>query len=250
MIQRLYGVEANIGNKRAVGMYSSFQKIVVAKYARLQVTTIKAISPFRTYTSDRKFRIVAATIIERVPIVLPEIPQFEKNYMEFCAKRNTILDKEQEEAAKKRVEEELKIRAKKERASKKKDAAGKTLRNTGEGNEGGDLTEELKKEKKIYPLITPADLSNDMKSVYRKLTNRLYLIVKKPRKEFSWQFPQGGYEEKDGKHLRVTAQRELQEECGTKLHVWWIGNSPMGNVSYPLPVKIEDKYNATKVFFL
>jgi hypothetical protein len=56
--------------------------------------------------------------------------------------------------------------------------------------------------KKQYPLITPADKLNDRKALHRKLTNRLYLIVRKNRNNHSWQFPQGGWEEKDGMHLR------------------------------------------------
>jgi hypothetical protein len=55
---------------------------------------------------------------------------------------------------------------------------------------------------KVYPLLTEADYNNDRKSLYRKLTNRLYLIVKKPRAENAWGFPQGGYETADGEDLR------------------------------------------------
>ena len=56
--------------------------------------------------------------------------------------------------------------------------------------------------KKQYPLITAADKTNDRKALYRKLTNRLYLIVSKDRNQHQWQFPQGEWEEKDGMHLR------------------------------------------------
>lgn len=34
-----------------------------------------------------------------------------------------------------------------------------------------------------------------MKSLYRALDKKLFLIVKKNRKEFAWQFPQGSIEE-------------------------------------------------------
>jgi large subunit ribosomal protein L46 len=43
--------------------------------------------------------------------------------------------------------------------------------------------------------FTEADLKGDMKSLYRALDKRLFLIVKKNRKEFAWQFPQGLIEE-------------------------------------------------------
>ena len=42
--------------------------------------------------------------------------------------------------------------------------------------------------------ITEADKSGDMKSLDRKLNRVLYLLVKKPRKEYEWQMPQGGVE--------------------------------------------------------
>lgn len=47
---------------------------------------------------------------------------------------------------------------------------------------------------KIASRITSADIRNDVKSLDRALQRTLYLIVKKPRKDFAWQFPQGGVE--------------------------------------------------------
>ena len=37
-----------------------------------------------------------------------------------------------------------------------------------------------------------SDNTNDLLSINRKLDEMLYLLVKKPREEFTWQFPQGG----------------------------------------------------------
>lgn len=42
--------------------------------------------------------------------------------------------------------------------------------------------------------LTEADRSVDMKSLDRKLDRVLYLLVKKARKEHTWQMPQGGVE--------------------------------------------------------
>lgn len=36
-----------------------------------------------------------------------------------------------------------------------------------------------------------SDSQNDLQSLDRRLDEMLYLLVKKPREKFSWQFPQG-----------------------------------------------------------
>lgn len=101
-------------------------------------------------------------------------------------------------------------------------------------------------------LVTEDDVANNRKSLYRKLTNRLYLIVRKPREKHAWQFPQGGYEIVDGNELKKTAQRELKEECGKRLRVRYVGNCPMGHYCYPIENELRakyDHYDRTKVFF-
>ena len=47
---------------------------------------------------------------------------------------------------------------------------------------------------------------------YRKSDGR-FLLVKKPRQEHAWQFPQGGVD--PGEDNEEAARRELQEELGT-----------------------------------
>ncbi len=47
---------------------------------------------------------------------------------------------------------------------------------------------------KPAPRLTEADVSGDMRSLNRKLDRVLYMLVKKPRKDHSWQMPQGGVE--------------------------------------------------------
>ncbi len=60
-----------------------------------------------------------------------------------------------------------------------------------------------------------------------------YLIVKKPRKDFSWQFPQGGV---DGNETFLqAAKRELKEECGKNLSVKFKGEKSVGSYNYVFP---------------
>ncbi len=60
-----------------------------------------------------------------------------------------------------------------------------------------------------------------------------YLIVKKPRKDFAWQFPQGGVDE--GETYLQAAKRELREECGTNLSVKFKGEKSLGFYDYTFP---------------
>jgi ADP-ribose pyrophosphatase YjhB (NUDIX family) len=65
------------------------------------------------------------------------------------------------------------------------------------------------------------------------LGSSLFLTVKKARDQFAWAFPQGGYEpDKDGEHLRNAAARELAEECGANLRVFFYGHSPVFHIEY------------------
>lgn len=70
--------------------------------------------------------------------------------------------------------------------------------------EGSDEFDELQESREVEvrqfrpaPRETLADLSNDKKSLQRKLDRVLYLLVKKARQEHAWQMPQGGLEKEE-----------------------------------------------------
>ena len=60
-----------------------------------------------------------------------------------------------------------------------------------------------------------------------------FLIVKKPRKNHAWQFPQGGVEE--GESFLAAAERELLEECGKDLRIIFLFSWPIGEYQYDFP---------------
>lgn len=63
------------------------------------------------------------------------------------------------------------------------------------------------------------EIDADIENIERKPSERVYLIVKKPRDEHAWQFPQGGLKKKLKETVFEGALRELAEECGTDLKV-------------------------------
>jgi len=89
-----------------------------------------------------------------------------------------------------------------------------------------------------------------MKSLMRKLDTKLFLIVKKNRSDHAWQFPQGKREASENS-LRKTAERELREECGSEVDVWFNGNAPRHLHAYEYPPDVQKRLNTygAKVFF-
>jgi large subunit ribosomal protein L46 len=225
------------------------------------------------FQRHKTYRIVASAVVERIPVVLKDLEPWDQEYTDYVlAKKNKMVELQKQEAWK-RFEAEMLMREKMGKP-KKQTKDKRAERGKGGGKESGGSPEKEEKvdwrslkndqevwtdlipnepepKKENYPLITEADKTNNRKSLYRALTSRLFLIVKKDRKEHAWQFPQGGYEKVDGVHLRNTAVRELREECGSELKVWWTGNAPFTHWEYDLNSTYQKKYNsdATKVFF-
>ncbi len=77
-----------------------------------------------------------------------------------------------------------------------------------------------------------------------------FLIVKKPRKNHAWQFPQGGVE--DGENFLQAAERELLEECGENLRIAFLYSWPVGEYQYDFPADFQrhnKKYKGAVVKF-
>ena len=101
------------------------------------------------------------------------------------------------------------------------------------------------------PRVSDADINNDTKSTFRKMTKSAFLLVKRNRNDHSWQFPQGKLiQEKDGSSGRLAAERIIDRACG-KINRWFVSNAPIGHYCYAYPPDIQEKrgeYGA-KVFF-
>lgn len=76
-----------------------------------------------------------------------------------------------------------------------------------------------------------------------------YLLVRKPRADHAWQFPQGGVD--IGETLVEAAMRELSEECGYDLSVEIIPEQ-VGEYRYAFPddfVRHDGKFSGARVVF-
>lgn len=85
------------------------------------------------------------------------------------------------------------------------------------------------------PITEARQNSISIKDTFRKPSETLYLLVKKPRKEHAWQFPQGGQEKEET--AAEAALRELREECGSSLKVKLTNQSAVGVYQYKFPLK-------------
>ncbi len=77
-----------------------------------------------------------------------------------------------------------------------------------------------------------------------------FLIVKKPRKDHAWQFPQGGVEKDESS--ASAALRELQEECGKTLKIKLLDDRSIGGYRYFFPSDFdchEEGFVGAKVQF-
>lgn len=92
---------------------------------------------------------------------------------------------------------------------------------------------------------TQQDTSKDLHNIHREPGQRVYLLVKKPRVDHSWQFPQGGLKKKSNESVAEGALRELSEECGSDLNVDLIDtDAPFCIYQYPFPpefIKLKKK---------
>lgn len=88
----------------------------------------------------------------------------------------------------------------------------------------------------------------DIHSITRKPKEKVYLLVKKPRKDFAWQFPQGGIKRKIKETVAQGALRELSEECGSDLKVELIDNDTFCTYQYPFTAEFIARKTKNKQY--
>ncbi|KAG9068952.1 54S ribosomal protein L17 mitochondrial [Linnemannia hyalina] len=213
-------------------------------------------------------RIVAGAVVSRQPLILRDLTPFEKEY--FLYQKNL----ERDHAAAFGADFYFKKGSVAERRWKQQEAerqaaaaSGASSTSTGakgsKSSKGAEaVQDEVTEEDRVAALeakiqfndrITDADRKNDVRSLERALARTLYLIVKKPRDQHAWQFPQGGV--RVCENLQEATGRELSEECGSNMDLWFVGRVPVGHYQYNFSKDFVAKSSNTavkgaKVFFM
>eukprot|EP00271_Cylindrocystis_brebissonii_P014757 TRINITY_DN36282_c0_g1_i1.p1 TRINITY_DN36282_c0_g1~~TRINITY_DN36282_c0_g1_i1.p1 ORF type:complete len:269 (-),score=48.12 TRINITY_DN36282_c0_g1_i1:182-988(-) len=147
--------------------------------------------------------LIASVILERLPVVLPNLPDWEQEYKAFSFARQQMYRKEYPQQL---LEKSSSFSA-------------------AEDEEGALAFEPASK-------ITAADRKNDVRSLSRALDQRLFLIVQgRPlRSDFSeprWHFPEREYSNEAT--MRQCAEKALTEKVGSEAELYFVGNAPCGH---------------------
>eukprot|EP00731_Ephydatia_muelleri_P020388 Em0013g115a len=195
------------------------------------------------------WRIVSAVCVQRFPTLSRQKTPFELEFEEH-------KDIKRAERSRLSNHELTLLDYARKRAERDKKALAESLDDTQlpplEGNDEFDELQESREAEvgqfRPAPRETLADLSDDKKSLHRKLDRVLYLLVKKARQEHAWQMPQGGLEKEES--LAQAAVRELREECGSGLNVKFLSGAPALYFSYLNPAPSPAGLIGSKVFFI
>ncbi|KAF8979266.1 54S ribosomal protein L17 mitochondrial [Entomortierella lignicola] len=245
----------------AARSYTSASAAVAAESVPLKSNISTSSSALVSSTKEliiNSNRIVSGVVVSRQPLILRDLSPFEKEY--FLYQQNLERDnaapfgaefyfKKGSVAERRWKQQEAERNASSTSTSSSKPSSKSAVENSA-GTQDDEVTEEdrvaaLEAKVEFNDRVTEADRKNDVRSLERALQRTLYLIVKKPREEYAWQFPQGGVR---------AAGRELREECGGNMDLWFVGRVPIGHYSYSHPknLRIEGAapIKGTKVFFM
>ncbi|BGP44080.1 hypothetical protein JCM10450v2_008297 [Rhodotorula kratochvilovae] len=220
-----------------------------ARLPRTRLQSTAATSGDAAATPPSPYRVVAAALLSRPPLVLPPLSPLERSYYAYQRKIHRALAKPTEAATswffKKGSAAEKAFTAFDQRVEKE---------DKGESDERRAFEmagEEVEGAPEVMQRETEADRTGDVKSLERKADRTLYLLLKKKRDEHAWQFPQGGVEADES--LVEAAHRELLEETGPNVDAWPVGRVPAGALEYAFPQAHRKKFpqhEGARVFFM
>ncbi|OQS03418.1 5-methylthioadenosine/S-adenosylhomocysteine deaminase [Thraustotheca clavata] len=175
----------------------------------------------------KTYRLVCAPILERLPVILPDLEKWEQDYLEM--KRKIELKTAQ------RLPKDFWFTEPGTVEVEPEDAP--FFAEWDEDELVGDGFQIAKRE-------TEDDAANNRHSLNRALKQRVFLIVQDPT-TMKWFFPTT--EKKDAETMKDAAFRELQSVVGSSLEAYTVGNAPMGYLK--VMHDNDAQYDGTKVFF-
>lgn len=145
---------------------------------------------FTTSIAASASALYGSMLVERIPVVIPEPPAWEREYLEWAQARR----------------DKFKVKLPDEMVEAK------------------GLIDNLP-DFDAAPRETEADHTGDRSTMYRKLPEFLFLVLKD--KSGTWGFPKAPHT--DGETMRQTAERSLKDFAGDSLECWVVGNAPQGH---------------------
>eukprot|EP00873_Tetraselmis_striata_P019503 jgi/Tetstr1/439767/TSEL_028181.t2 len=152
-----------------------------------------------TQGSSATSKVISSLVVERLPWITPEPKDYEVAYQEWQA---TLVSKY------KILPEEF------------TDVDKSTATEDGDQETEVDSWEPASR-------TTEADETGDVRTTWRKLDRRLFLLVKNKSTQ-EWGFP--SVENEEGETLRDTAERNMKALAGEEVKCYFVGNAPMGHL--------------------
>lgn len=180
-------------------------------FPRRPILYFKGLATIAAEKKSSSYRIVAATILNRAPLLTPTPRPFEEAYYAYQARIARAISSPLPTEVYFKPGSLLERKFALEERQREKDAFGQDftpviglpVEDVGKG--GGksladQLEEEAELEEKAQPRIHRTDIEKDVRSLDRARERNLYLLVKKDRKKDTWKFPQGGVEKNEALH--------------------------------------------------
>lgn len=175
------------------------------------ITSLQTLRPAAQLTQLTSFSSAASTaavagspllsvcVFERLPVVMPQLPQWEVEYADWQEK---LVSKRLKPVPKEFTDD----------------------RKTAEDLAGPSAEARWQP----APLETAADRSGDRTTTRRRLDQRIFLLLK--NKTGQWEFPNVSLS--DGETTRAAAERALHEALGAEgFQPYFVGNAPAGHVA-------------------